>query len=92
MLVVVAGCANANVTRHECRNIQPRLRDFLFFLATDEAFFPKAVRTDFGKCVMVRFLFAADAALLMFFLAAVFCFLETTRLPPFTSSFGSGNV
>jgi hypothetical protein len=70
---------------------QPRLRDLLFFLATDEAFFPSAVRTGLGKCAMVRFLFAEDAPFLMFFLAAVFCFLETS-LPPFTSSFGSGNV
>jgi hypothetical protein len=55
---------------------QPLLRDFLPFLATDEAFFPSAVRTDFGKCAIVRFLFAADAAFLMFFFAAFFCFVE----------------
>jgi hypothetical protein len=56
----------------------PRLRDFFFFLATDEAFFPSAVRTDFGECAMVRFLFAEDPAFLMFFLDAVLCFVEAT--------------
>lgn len=55
---------------------QRLLRDFLPRLATDEAFFPSAVRTDFGKCAIVRFLFAADAAFLMFFFAALFCFVE----------------
>lgn len=54
---------------------QTLLRDFLF-LATDEAFFPSAVRTDFGKCAIVRFLFAAADAFWMFFLAAFFCFVE----------------
>ena len=52
------------------------LRDFSFFLATDEACLPSAVRTDFGKCAIVRFLFAADAAFLMFFFAAFLCFVE----------------
>jgi hypothetical protein len=52
------------------------LRDVLPLLATDEAFFPSAVRTAFGKCAIVRFLFAADAAFLMFFFAALFCFVE----------------
>jgi hypothetical protein len=51
-------------------------------LATDEPFFPSAVRTDFGRCAMVRFLFAEDAAFLMFFFAAVLCFVEATCLPP----------
>jgi len=55
---------------------QPLLRDLPRFLATEEAFFPSAVRTDFGRCAMVRFLFAADAAFLMFFLAAFFCLVE----------------
>jgi hypothetical protein len=37
---------------------------------------PSAARTDFGKCAIVRFRFAADAAFLIFFLAAVLCFVE----------------
>jgi predicted outer membrane protein len=53
------------------------LRDFLFFLATDEACLPSAVRTDFGKCAIVRFRFAAEAAFFMFFRAAIRCFVET---------------
>jgi hypothetical protein len=52
------------------------LRDFLFFLATDEPFLPSAVRTDFGKCAIVRLRFAADAAFLIFFFAVVLCFVE----------------
>jgi hypothetical protein len=51
---------------------QPRPLDFLFFLAADEAFFPKAVLTGFGKCAIVRFLFAADAAFLCFSLPRFF--------------------
>ena len=43
-------------------------------LATLEACLPRAVRVDFGKCAIVRFLFAAAAAFLMFFLAARFRF------------------
>jgi hypothetical protein len=35
---------------------------------------PKAVRVDFGKCAIVRFLFAAAAAFLMFLRAALLCF------------------
>jgi hypothetical protein len=62
---------------------QPLLRDFLLFLATEEAFFPSAVRTDFGKCAIVRFLFAADAAFLMFFFAALLCFVEAISHTPF---------
>ena len=54
---------------------QAFLRDLLFFFAADEPFLPSAVRTDFGKCAIVRFRLAADAAFLMFFLAA-FCFVE----------------
>jgi hypothetical protein len=34
------------------------------------------VRTDFGRCAIVRFLLAAAAAFLMFFLAALRCFIE----------------
>jgi hypothetical protein len=50
--------------------------DFLFFLATDEACLPSAVRTDFGKCAIVRLRFAAAAAFLIFFFAALLCFVE----------------
>jgi hypothetical protein len=50
--------------------------DFRFFLATDEAFLPSAVRTDFGKCAIVRFRFTADAAFLIFFFAAALYFVE----------------
>ncbi len=32
----------------------------LLFLATDEACLPSAVRTEFGKCAIVRFLFVAE--------------------------------
>ena len=60
MLVVIPGCANANVTRHEQREcFSLCCGTFLAFLATDEPFFPSAVRTDFGKCAMVRFLLRA---------------------------------
>ena len=86
MLVVISGCADTNLTGHErCNVSQPLLRDFLFFLATDEACLPRAVRTDFGKCAIVRFLFAADAAFLMFFFAAFFCLLT----PYFSHSIAS---
>lgn len=58
-------------------------------LATLEACLPRAVRVDFGKCAIVRFLFAAAAAFLMFFLAARFRFavampvlLRALRLDP----------
>lgn len=34
------------------------------------------MRTDFGKCAIVRLRFAADAAFLIFFFAAVLCFVE----------------
>jgi hypothetical protein len=65
---------------------QPRPLDFLFFLAADEAFFPKAVLTGFGKCAIVRFLFAADAAFFMFFLAAFLCLVDAIYLHrPFLS-------
>jgi hypothetical protein len=37
---------------------------------------PNAVRTDFGRCAIVRFLLAAAAAFLMFFPAALRCFVE----------------
>lgn len=65
---------------------QPLLPDFFRFLATDEAFFPSAVRTDLGKCAIVRFLLAADAAFFMFFLAAILCLVEPICLHPFLSS------
>jgi hypothetical protein len=51
------------------------LRAFFLF-ATAEPFLPSAVRTDLGKCAMVRFFFAAAAAFLMFFFAAFFCLVE----------------
>ena len=54
----------------------------LFFLATDEACLPSAVRTDFGKCAIVRFLFAAAAAFLMFFFAAFLCLVEAIFYTP----------
>lgn len=44
------------------------------------------MRTDFGKCAIVRFLFAADAAFFMFFLAALFCLVEAI-CPPQTLIF-----
>jgi hypothetical protein len=55
---------------------QPFFRDFPFFLATDEPFLPSAVRTDFGKCAIVRFRLAADAAFLVFFRTAFLCLAE----------------
>jgi hypothetical protein len=61
---------------------QPRLRDFLFFLATAEACLPSAVRTDLGKCAIVRFLFAAVPAFLIFFFAAFRCFVEAIFQTP----------
>jgi hypothetical protein len=61
---------------------QAFLRDLLFFLATDEPFLPSAVRTDFGKCAIVRFRLAADAAFLKFFLAAFLCFVEAISPHP----------
>jgi hypothetical protein len=76
MLVVISGLPMQISHVMSSEQFQPLLRDL--FLATDEAFFPSAVRTDFGKCAIVRFLFAADAALLMFFFAAFFCFVEAT--------------
>jgi len=47
-----------------------------FLLATDAACLPRAVRVDFGRCAIVRFLLAADAAFLMFFRVARVCFVE----------------
>jgi hypothetical protein len=76
MLVVISGCAHANLTSHEGVSSQSLRRDFLFFLATEEACLPRAVRTDFGKCAIVRFLFAASPAFLMFFFAALLCLAE----------------
>jgi hypothetical protein len=67
---------------------QPLCWDFQAFLATDEAFFPSAVRTDFGKCAIVRVLLAADAAFFMFFLAAFLCLVEAICLHPLLSSRG----
>lgn len=52
-----------------------------FFLATEDACLPNAVRTDFGRCEIVRFLFAAAAAFLMFFRAALFCFVDAIAFP-----------
>ena len=51
----------------------PRLRQ-RYLRAAAAPFFPKAVRTFFGRWAMVRFSLAAVAAFLMFFRAAVFCF------------------
>ena len=52
-----------------------------FLLATDDACLPSAVRTDFGRCAIVRFLFATPAAFLMFFRAALFCFVDAIAIP-----------
>jgi hypothetical protein len=40
------------------------------------------VRTDFGKCAIVRFRLAADAAFLMFSLAAFLCLVEAIFCTP----------
>ena len=45
-----------------------------YLRAAAAPFFPKAVRTFFGRWAMVRFSLAAVAAFLMFLRAAVFCF------------------
>jgi hypothetical protein len=42
--------------------------------------FPRAVRVALGKCATVRFLFAAAAAFLMFFLAAARCAVLISRV------------
>lgn len=77
MFVVVSGCADSELTCHGRGHILNLYCErFLFFLATDEACLPSAVRTDLGRCAIVRFFFAADAAFLMFFRAALFCFVE----------------
>lgn len=55
-------------------------------LATLEACLPRAVRVDFGKCAIVRFLFAAAAALLMFLLAACFCLAVAIVILPLRSA------
>jgi len=39
------------------------------------------VRTDFGRCAIVRFRFAVAAAFLIFFLAAFFCRVEAIFAP-----------
>jgi hypothetical protein len=39
-------------------------------------FLPSAVRTDFGRCAMVRFFLAALAAFLMFLRAAAVCLVD----------------
>lgn len=46
---------------------------FFFLRAAAAPFFPKAVRTFFGRCAMVFFFFAAAAAFLMFLRAAAVC-------------------
>ena len=59
---------------------QPRFSRLTLF-----ACFPSAVRVFFGRCAIVRFRFAAPAALLMFFRAAVRCLvLGMTYLQPAT--------
>ena len=63
VLVVISGRADTNLTSHGRRSVsQPLLRDVLFFLATDAPCLLRAVRTDFGKCAIVGFFCAADAA------------------------------
>ena len=54
----------------------------LFLLATDEACLPRAVRTDFGKCAIVRFLFALAAAFFTFRRAAFRCVIEAILFTP----------
>ena len=49
---------------------------FFFLRAAAAPFFPKAVRTFFGRCAMVFFFFAAAAAFLMFLRAAAVCLAE----------------
>ena len=44
-------------------------------LRTLAACLPSAVRVDFGRCAIVRFLLAARAAFLMFHFAARLCFI-----------------
>ena len=60
--------------------------DFLFFCAAAAPFFPSAVRTDFGRCEIVRFFLAAAAAFEMFFLAAFFCFELAILIAPVISN------
>jgi hypothetical protein len=50
-------------------------------LATLAACLPKAVRVFFGRLAIVRFFFAAWAAFLMFFRAAVRCLAVTISHP-----------
>ena len=45
-----------------------------FWFRTFAACFPSAVRVDFGRCAIVRFRFAARAALGIFLRAAALCF------------------
>jgi hypothetical protein len=59
------------------------LRSVLFFSATDAPCLPSAVRTDFGKCAIVRFFLAAADAFLIFFFAALLCFVEAIDAPSF---------
>lgn len=76
MLIVISGCADANLALMSGAVSQPLRCDFLRFLATEAARLPSAVRTDFGKCAIVRFRFATDAAFLRFFFAALLCLVE----------------
>src|SRR5439155_15848416 len=82
VFVVISGCTDANVTLHEQARISQLLpRERRFFLATEDACLPSAVRTDFGRWAIVRFRFAADAAFLMFFFAAFLCLVEAIFTP-----------
>jgi hypothetical protein len=51
----------------------------------DAACLPSAVRTDFGKCAIVRFFFAADAAFFMFLFAAFLCLVDAMFTPSIDS-------
>lgn len=87
MLVVISRRADANLPYHaQCVCSQAPLWDCRFLLATDAACFPSAVRTDLGRCAIVRLRFAAEAAFLMFFLAALRCFVDGIFHTPIRSS------
>src|SRR3954470_2210736 len=54
---------------------------FFFCLATFAPCLPSAVRVFFGRCLIVFFRLAADAAFFMFFLAAAFCLVVAMAIP-----------
>jgi hypothetical protein len=78
MILTLSECSSPNQPKNKTLEIPEQkvsqLLALRFFLATDAACFPRAVRVAFGRWAIVRFSFAAPAALTMFFLAAFFCF------------------